>query len=103
MSIRIIPIGFRLLVQKDSKEEVTEGGIVLAKETQDKEYAAAIQGTVISMGGEAFEDDVWSKRHIKKGSRVMFRRYAGILPNPKDESLVVINDKDIVALVAGEE
>lgn len=98
---RIDPVGYRVLVKKDEKEEVSSGGIVIPDAVVDKEYAAESRGTVIAIGTAAFDDDPDAKDMVKKGSRIMYRKYSGVAVDKDDESLVIINDKDIVAVTVG--
>jgi co-chaperonin GroES (HSP10) len=48
--------GHRLLLQPDPVEEVTSGGIVLAKGTVKKEHDAQCFATVIEIGYDAWSD-----------------------------------------------
>ncbi len=97
--MKVIPLGYRLLVKKDEKGEVTQGGIIIAKDTVDREYAAETQGTVIAVGTSAFDDDDGARKRVQKGTRVLYRRYAGVLVEQEDTSTILINDKDVVAIV----
>lgn len=62
------PIGDKVLIKKDSPEQVTSAGIIIPDASQDK---TAATGTVIAVGTQDIPDE------IKPGMRVIFDRYAG--------------------------
>ena len=108
----IYPVGDRVLIKPDSTEEVSEGGIVLVKETQDQARMATSTGTVTATGPDCWVD--WIERSsdgttkqrgfagpfCKVGDRVSFGKYAGLQMGGKDgEEYRLINDTDVTAVV----
>ena len=74
-----VPTGYRILILPHEPKATTKGGIMLAKQTLEKERIAAIVGLVVSVGPSAyadkekFPDGPW----CKEGDFIIFGRYAG--------------------------
>lgn len=99
------PVGHRVLVLPDKVEEVSQGGIVLARSHVEREQSGTERGTVLALGPDAFYDK--QSRWAEEGDRVYFARYAG-KEMPGDDygypgqPLRIINDEDILGLIAAE-
>ena len=50
------PVGYKLLIAIPSKEEKTEGGILLTEDTRRREEAASITGMILKIGPDAYAD-----------------------------------------------
>jgi len=85
----------------DSPPEKTKGGIMLAKQTLDKERIATIVGLVVTLGPDAYSDKEkfpegpW----CKEGDWVIFGRYAGARFNIEGGDMRLLNDDEILATV----
>ena len=96
-----IPTGYRLLILPFTPPEKTKGGIMLAKQTLDKERIATIVGLVVRLGPDAYSDKEkfpegpW----CKEGDWVIFGRYAGARFNIEGGDLRLINDDEVLAIV----
>ena len=51
------PKGYKLLIALPEPDEVTEGGIIKAKQTMEIEEIGSICGFVLKMGPDAYKDD----------------------------------------------
>ena len=91
------PVLHRILVQLDSIDEVTESGIIIAKELLKKERKAVEKGTVVAIGETAFKDYGGSPDTVKIGDRVLIAQYSGKEVDA-DKSIVVVNDEDILVI-----
>ncbi len=95
-SIKIQPLGDRVVVQRDAAEEVTAGGIVLPDAAQDK----PARGKIMSVGdGRLLEDGSRTKLQVKKGDQVLFSSYAGEQFQLGDEELLLMREDDILAVI----
>jgi co-chaperonin GroES (HSP10) len=103
MMLKIRVPGHRVLVKGDPVEEVTAGGIVIARpgHGQKLEQQATDRGTVVEVGPMCwknydFDKPDW-KPWCKPGDRVIFARYAGkLIKHPEtEEEFFLLNDEDI--------
>lgn len=95
------PVDFKVLVLQDTVEEVSEGGIVIAREAVQKEQWKEVRATLIAVGGDAFND--WCDPRPKPGDRVVVREYSGYKITGKDGvEYQVCNDKDISLIIEEE-
>jgi len=97
----IDPIEYKVLVLLDKVEETTEGGIYFPEQTREREEWASQRGTLIALGGNAFDD---VKEPIPKpGDRVYVARYAGSNVDGKDgKTYQLMNDKELSAIIREE-
>lgn len=92
------PVEYKVLIKQDETEKVTDGGIVLPKETTEKEQWAEVKATLIAVGGKAFHD--FGDPNPRPGDRVVVRQYAGYKIKGKDKiEYQVCNDKDITLII----
>lgn len=95
----ITPVEYKVLILPEIVEEVTQGGIVLARSVVEAEQTAEVNATLVAVGGSAFDD--WKDgRKPQVGDKVMVAKYSGVLCKGKDgKEYRVINDKDILAIL----
>lgn len=95
---QVRPLGDRVLVRPIEREEVTKSGIVLPDTAKEKpqrgEVLAVGQGRVNDKGDRMPMD-------VKAGDQVLFAKYAGTELKIEDEELLILSEKDILAIVAG--
>lgn len=91
--------GFRLLLLEDPTEETTKSGLILAKQTVDKESMASTMATVVEIGWDAWADK--STDYCDVGDRVLVGQYAGKFhTSEKDgKKYRIIVDLDIISTV----
>jgi chaperonin GroES len=91
MSIR--PLGDHILLARLDSEQATKGGIVIpdtAKETSQ-------QAKVVAVGkGKMSEQGVRLPVEVKKGDRVLVRRYAGTEIEIQGKKYLVVTESDIL-------
>jgi len=95
------PTGYRLLILPFTPPEKTKGGIMLAKQTLDKERIATVVGLVVKKGPDAYSDlEKFPKGPwCMEGDWVIFGRYAGARFNIEGGDLRLLNDDEILATV----
>lgn len=93
---QVRPLGDRVLVRPIEREEVTKSGIVLPDTAKEKpqrgEVLAVGQGRVNDKGDRLPMD-------VKAGDQVLFAKYAGTELKIEDEELLILSEKDILAIV----
>ena len=95
-SIKLQPLGDRLVVQRDESLSTTAGGIVLPEAAKDK----PAQGTVLSIGnGRLLDDGSRSEMQVSVGDKVIFNSYAGEPLKIDDEELLLMREEDVLAII----
>jgi co-chaperonin GroES (HSP10) len=94
--------GHRLLLLEAPAEEVTSGGIVLARKTVDKEKIRQVVCTVVEIGHDAWSDK--STDFCDVGDKVLVGEYTGKLHESHldGKSYRFLNDLDVISPVFGE-
>lgn len=93
------PVGHRVVVQPESVETVSQGGIVLAKSVSDKEQMSQIVGTVVAVGDGAWKDTS-TREWAAPGDKVVFAKFAGLKWQGKDgKEYRILSDLDVVGIV----
>lgn len=94
-TIKLQPLGDRVVVEREEAEEVTAGGIVLPDAAKDKPS----RGKIISVGdGRLLDDGTRSPLQVRKGDRVLFSSYAGEQFKLGDRELLLMREEDILAV-----
>ena len=93
---KLIPLGDRLVVQREASEERTAGGILLPDSAKDK----PARGRVVSIGdGRLLDNGTRSPFQVKVGDRVLFRSYAGETFKIGDDELLLMREDEILAVL----
>jgi chaperonin GroES len=95
---KLQPLGDRVVVKPTPREEMTKSGIVLPDTAKEKPQ----EGLIIAVGPGAFDND--GKRmamDVKVGQKVLYGKYAGTEFKVDDEELLIVSQKDILAIVEG--
>lgn len=102
------PVGHRLLIALPTMAQQSAGGIIIPTEVNERERAAAVVGTVLAVGDDAYKDlrrFPSGKPWCKLGDKVLFSRYAGQRFKSKDResgAMVeyrMLNDDEITGTV----
>jgi chaperonin GroES len=92
--IRIVPLGDKVVVQREEAESTTAGGIVLPDSAKDKPR----RGKVIAIGdGHVRDDGKKVPLTVKEGDQVIFSSYAGDEISVGDEEYLLLRESDILA------
>ena len=92
----ITPLGDRVVIKPIAREEVTRSGIVLPDTAKEKPQ----KGEVIAVGaGRLTEKGERIAMDVKTGDKVLFAKYAGTEFKLDDDELLILSEKDILAVV----
>lgn len=101
--MKIQPAGYRVLVAMDSIEEVSKGGIVLARDSRERDQSTVETGTVVALGPQAFKELGDGTPWCEPGDKVRIRRYSGANDADlyKETGIMyrIVNDDDILATI----
>jgi chaperonin GroES len=96
MAMTLKPLGDRVVIKPLGREEVTKSGIVLPDTAKEKPQ----EGTVVSTGtGRVLDNGQRVAMELKAGDRVLFAKYAGTEFKRDDVELLILSEKDVLAVV----
>jgi chaperonin GroES len=93
---RLQPLGDRVVVRPTPREDMTKSGIVLPDTAKEKPQ----EGEIIAVGpGRILDDGKREAMDVKEGQKVLYAKYAGTEFKIDDEELLIVSQKDILAVV----
>lgn len=93
---KLQPLHDRVVVERESSEATTAGGIVLPDSAQDKPS----RGVIVTVGeGRILENGDRAKLQVKVGDRVIFSTYGPETFRIGDDELLLMREEDILAIV----
>ena len=93
---KLRPLGDRVVVRPTPREEMTKSGIVLPDTAKEKPQ----EGTLVAVGpGRTLDDGSREAIDVSEGQRVLYAKYAGTEFKVEGEELLIISQKDILAVV----
>lgn len=97
VATKLKPLGDRVVIKPAGREETTKSGIVLPDTAKEKPQ----RGTIIAAGdGRRDDDGERIPLDVKVGDAVLFAKYAGTEFKLDDEELLILSEKDILAILA---
>jgi chaperonin GroES len=95
-STKLRPLGDRVVVKPTPREEMTKTGIVLPDTAKEKPQ----EGTVVAAGpGRTLDDGKREAMDVKEGQKVLYAKYAGTEFKIDGDELLIVSQKDILAIV----
>jgi len=95
-TMKLKPLGDRLIVQAIEEEETTASGLVLPDTAKEKPQ----KGKVIAVGEGKLDDN--GKRiplDVASGDEVLYSKYGGTEIKVEGEELLVLRESDVLAKV----
>jgi chaperonin GroES len=90
------PLGDRVVIQPMPREEMTKSGIVIPDTVKEKPQ----EGSILAVGpGRILDDGKRESIDVKKGDKVLYAKYAGTEFKIDDEDLLIVSQKDILAVL----
>ena len=94
--MQVRPLGDRVLVKPIDEPERKKGGIIIPDTAKEKPQ----QGEVIAVGtGRLLESGERAALEVKKGDKVLFRKYSGTEINIEEVKYLILGESDILAMI----
>ena len=94
MSLR--PLHDRVLVKPLESDTKTAGGIIIPDTAQEKPQ----EGKVVAVGpGKRGDDGSVTPMDVKKGDRVLYRKWSGTEVKIDGEDMMIMSESDIMGVV----
>ena len=93
---KLRPLGDRVVIQPTPREEMTKSGIVLPDTAKEKPQ----EGKILAAGpGRLTDEGKREPMDVKEGDTVLYAKYAGTEFKVDGEDLLIVSQKDILAIV----
>lgn len=93
--MKIIPLFDRVVIKPDIQTSTTKSGIVLPSTSQERPQI----GQVIAIGSGLDIDANNVGMQVRVGDKVLFNKFAGSEVKINDETLLVIRQIDLIAIM----
>lgn len=104
----LVPLKEVVIVRPAPKKEVSDGGIIIPDSIRDREQAASVRGTIVSIGQsvdyldkEITVRDAFGETKVKlePGDNIVFAKYGGVVyEDESGEIYRLLRDEDILAI-----
>ena len=96
VSVKLRPLGDRIVVKALARETVTKSGIVLPDTAKEKPQ----EGEVLAVGpGKVLDNGKRTALEVQVGQRVLFAKYAGTEVKIDNEELLILRESDVMGIV----
>jgi chaperonin GroES len=93
---KLRPLGDRVVIMPTPREEMTKSGIVLPDTAKEKPQ----EGKIVAAGpGRLTDEGKREPMDVKEGDTVLYAKYAGTEFKVDGEELLIVSQKDILAIV----
>ena len=90
------PLQDRIVIKQKDADEMTEGGIVIPNQAQEK----PLEGTVIAAGpGRILDNGEKVVPSVKAGDVVLFPKFSGTEVEVEKETYLVVREADIIGIL----
>jgi chaperonin GroES len=96
MAMNLRPLGDRVVVEPQERDERTESGLYIPETAKEKPQ----QGTILAVG-EGRRDDSGERINmdVQQGQTVLYAKYAGTEVKIDGKKLLILKETDILAIV----
>ena len=96
VSLKIQPLGDRVVVKATARETVTKSGIVLPDTAKEKPQ----EGEILAVGpGKVMDNGKRTSLEVSVGQKVLFAKYAGSEIKLDGEEYLILRESDIMGIV----
>src|SRR5690242_4517999 len=96
IQVTIKPLADRVVIRPAQREEVTASGVLLPDTVKEKPQ----RGTVLAVGpGRLNDHGQRTPLEVSAGAQVLYAKYAGTEVKLDGDDLLIVSEKDILAIV----
>jgi len=96
-AVKLRPLADRVVVRPIGREEMTKSGIMLPDTAKEK----PMRGAIVATGeGRRNDDGERVPLEVQVGDEILFAKYAGTEFKYEDDELLILAEKDILAVIA---
>ncbi len=91
------PLHDRVMVKRESEEDISKGGIIIPDTAKEKPMHAK----VVAVGtGQKAEDGTVTPLDVKKGDKVLIGKWSGTEVTIDNVDYVIVKESDIMGIVS---
>lgn len=90
------PLGDRVLIRVEESDNALPSGLVIPDTAKEKPQ----EGLVLAVGPGTYQDGQRVALDVKEGDRVLFSKYGGTEVKVGGEDLMILNERDVLAVVS---
>ncbi len=95
-SVKLRPLGDRLIVKATVREATTKSGLVLPDTAKEKPQ----EGEVLAAGpGKVLDNGKRSTLEVQPGQKVLFAKYAGTEVKIDGEEYLILRESDVMGII----
>ena len=96
MAFNLKPLADRVIVEPLEKDEMTSSGIYLPETAKEKPQ----EGRILAVGpGRVDDNGKRQKMEVSEGDKIIFAKYSGTEVKLEDKKLLILSEKDILAVL----
>ena len=96
VSVKLKPLGDRLVVKAVAREAVTKSGIVLPDTAKEKPQ----EGEILAVGpGKVLDNGKRTALEVQVGQKILFAKYAGTEIKLDGEEYLILRESDVMGIV----
>jgi len=96
MTLKLRPLGDRVLVEPTEREEMTASGIYVPETAKERPQ----EGVVVAVGpGRKDDDGKVIPMDVMKGDRVLYAKYGGTEVKLEEKKYLILKETDILAIL----
>jgi|SRR5579863_2777351 len=96
VSVKLRPMGDRIVVRASAREAVTKSGIVLPDTAKEKPQ----EGEVLAIGpGKVLDNGKRTPLEVQVGQRVLFAKYTGTEVKVEGEEYLIMRESDVMGII----
>ena len=94
-SVIVSPLADRVVVRSLEGQEQTRGGLFIPDTAKEKPQ----EGEILAVGAGRFDDGKRVPMEVKVGDKVLFGKYSGTEVMIDGESLLILRETDVLAVL----
>ena len=93
--LAITPLEDRVVIKPTEEAETMRGGLYIPDTAKEKPQ----QGEIVAVGPGRFEDGKRIPLDVQVGNRVLYGKYSGTEVTVEGDSLLILRETDILAII----
>src|SRR5205085_8031160 len=94
-SVKVAPLADRVVIKALEESETMRGGLYIPDTAKEKPQ----QGEIIAVGPGRFDEGKRVPMEVKVGDKVLYGKYSGTEVTVEGETLLILRESDVLAVI----